>query len=638
MTTITEDRNIEQEDYSFLFPPRAEKFNQPFLGTIKVQKNTENGDGIFQSGSTSSQAWVYTIPKTAEQHINLNDMFIQVAGKLKSGTAGSTRNWYPGNNWLLGMIEKSSFSLGGVKLFEENFSNRTSNIYAALANDREDLISGSLTKNGLQLVDYKNKSDYVIKEKFLGVAKVVGVTIVKNDVPKVFTLANVIQTAGTVFSNPLYKGKVFNATGLNAPILLTGGTQDNDAVCTSITAKINAAGTEITLTGTYDGVVTANVTTDKIDLSTVDVLTVMEGYSYSQRFNNGIEDTTIASVTDTVNFNVQIPLMQIFPGLVSIYPVFNQEIKIELNPRSDNKAVDINNGNITSNANVLSSAGDVLVDSINQNNLVYFAKRLSSEAKQNCLAYYSRNDVQTEFTRVQTINMKMSQSVQGGKETITSTISTDYSPILGLYAFPKANNRLSFHTSVAKGFGKTSWNGNDTPMQYEWYGSNNCSLCNMGLRTFKLQTSDGEILIDYDLSKYNLQYSNRSGDLEQFFCYDLTNNRALDYSQVYEDYRRARRFFGKQPEGSLTYDEFLKDYTVFCVDMTSFSLPRGSKIEAVIEYAAWTDRDYTKVGGAGATRISEGLLVLFGKKLLNYSDTGCSVSDIYLESQSMSAL
>ena len=105
--------------------------------------------------------------------------------------------------------------------------------------------------------------------------------------------------------------------------------------------------------------------------------------------------------------------------------------------------------------------------------------------------------------------MKMSQAIQGGKETITSTISTDYSPILGLYAFPKANNRLSFHTSAEKGFGKTSWNGTDTPMQYEWYGSNNCSLCNMGLRTFKLQTSDGEILIDYDLSKYNLQYSDR---------------------------------------------------------------------------------------------------------------------------------
>lgn len=638
-TTISEDTNIKQDDYNFIFPPQTQNFNQPYTGIVRGLKATDNNNGIFSNGVTSSAEWVYNIPRNANQHINLNEMYIQICGKLRTATAGSTRNWFVANNWFLGMIEKCSFDLGGTTLFEENFGNRTSNIYTALQNDREDLVSGSLSKNGLQLIDFSSKNKSILSQKFLSLT---GVTVVK--AAKTFSIAS-LDTSATIFKG--YPNAVFTASGLNVPINSTDGTHDDTAFASTLIIVVAADGLTATVNGTFTGSVTADIANDKIDFSTTDVYATIDNSTSIKKYNAAIEDKIVSGITDLVSFNVSIPLIQIFPGIVSLYPVFNQDITIKLRPRQNDFAVDINNGNIASNllASVTGTAGNVEVYSIFQNNLFNIARVLTSDSKQSSLNYYS-NPITTEFTHIQTINMKFTQIAAGGNEPITSSISTNYSPLLALFAIPKSNSRKSYHTSVAKGYKKEQYDGTDVPMQYEWFGSNNCSLTNLGLRKISFKTSNNVLLAEYDLGKNPLSFSTTTAESEKYYCYDLTTNKPLmlDYAEVYEEYRKARKFFGKQPEGALAFDEFIKDYCIYVVDMSSFALPRGTKIVVEVEYANWNGKDYSGIG-TGSTSTSpalrvivEGLLVLLGRRLITYSETGCSVSDIYVEGQANAPL
>lgn len=62
-----------------------------------------------------------------------------------------------------------------------------------------------------------------------------------------------------------------------------------------------------------------------------------------------------------------------------------------------------------------------------------------------------------------------------------------------------------------------------------------------------------------------------------------------NYQDVYRQYVKARLHFQQSEEEALDFDTFMKEYCIFCIDLSPFDIPQGDQIKISLVTSAWNN-------------------------------------------------
>ena len=62
-----------------------------------------------------------------------------------------------------------------------------------------------------------------------------------------------------------------------------------------------------------------------------------------------------------------------------------------------------------------------------------------------------------------------------------------------------------------------------------------------------------------------------------------------NYQDVYRQYVKARLHFQQSEEEALDFDTFMKEYCIFCIDLSPFDIPQGDQIKVSLTTSAWNN-------------------------------------------------
>jgi hypothetical protein len=85
----------------------------------------------------------------------------------------------------------------------------------------------------------------------------------------------------------------------------------------------------------------------------------------------------------------------------------------------------------------------------------------------------------------------------------------------------------------------------------------------------------------------------------------------INYEDVYRQYVKARLHFQQSEDEALDFDTFMKEYCIFCVDLSPFDISPGDQIKITMNFSSWdgyynpyyaynTKRDIPVAAGAAA--------------------------------------
>lgn len=86
-----------------------------------------------------------------------------------------------------------------------------------------------------------------------------------------------------------------------------------------------------------------------------------------------------------------------------------------------------------------------------------------------------------------------------------------------------------------------------------------------------------------------------------------------NYQDVYQQYLKAREQFGQIQEEGLDYVTFLKEYCIYCVDLSPFTIGAGENLRVEMAFGDWADsyNPYHARNTSSAPYMSRTLLTLF---------------------------
>jgi hypothetical protein len=95
-----------------------------------------------------------------------------------------------------------------------------------------------------------------------------------------------------------------------------------------------------------------------------------------------------------------------------------------------------------------------------------------------------------------------------------------------------------------------------------------------------------------------------------------------NYQDVYRQYVKARLHFQQEEEEALDFETFIKEYCIFCIDLSCFELSVNENIRITMAFSNWTQTDYNpyfayNTSGAGTKQTSTNIICnLFCDKVL----------------------
>lgn len=106
-----------------------------------------------------------------------------------------------------------------------------------------------------------------------------------------------------------------------------------------------------------------------------------------------------------------------------------------------------------------------------------------------------------------------------------------------------------------------------------------------------------------------------------------------NFQNVYREYQKARLHFQQSEEEALDFDTFMKEYCIYCVDLSPFDITPGEMIKITIETSSWGTgyNPYKPYNDDTQTRLASKSLLccLFCDKVLRLlPDARCEICDM----------
>lgn len=352
-------------------------------------------------------------------------------------------------------------------------------------------------------------------------------------------------------------------------------------------------------------------------------------------------DATIASPEAylyTGFITQRIKLSDLFSCVDTLPPLYNHSILIRFN-RSPNNDIICNTFTITdARCQLLAFNKFKYVQDtyITTDQVIQYAKK-----------YYSR-PIETVFTQEKTI-LQAIPTTPTGSSFIEVPINVDaaYKNKLLTIAIPRTNNfswqpndrKNWLDESQANSYVQVAVNNQQPNHHWDILKAPGNSYTYGGVRSLVVRcVGSGTELYrftpeaDGTISLPSGMMTSTRGNTVNFLS---TSWKIPNYQNVYREYQKARLHFQQSEEEALDFDTFMKEYCIYCVDLSPFDITPGEMIKIQIETSSWEGTynpyfAYNYKKDTNSREASKSLLCcLFCDKVLRLlPDARCEICDM----------
>lgn len=114
-----------------------------------------------------------------------------------------------------------------------------------------------------------------------------------------------------------------------------------------------------------------------------------------------------------------------------------------------------------------------------------------------------------------------------------------------------------------------------------------------GIRSLTVQTLNGVKLYQFQPEIEGVIEGPKAGfrmdkpETQLNFVSNNTDVKIANYEDVYKQYVKARKHFWEEENEALDFDTFMKEYCVYCIDLSPFKLSPNENIMINIQYSEW---------------------------------------------------
>ncbi len=348
----------------------------------------------------------------------------------------------------------------------------------------------------------------------------------------------------------------------------------------------------------------------------------------------------------------RIKLADIFPVIDTLPPIYNHKITIKFNRAPTNVLICNTNQCISKpSASTITLCRFLGFQQFKWFQDVYkITEQVQAKAKE----YYSKT-IETIITQDQQILTQI-QNEPSKAQTLpfNLNVSAAYKNKLLTICIPRTNNYSNQYCDISEYYSNVSndlslaiaGQNNTIPvMHYDILKAPANSYTCGYLRQLRVETAGG-------LELYNFTMENDgfiTGPQKQFIVtspqtmlnYSIQRDGMIkmnNYEDVYRQYVKSRLHFQQSEDEALDYESFLKEYCIFCIDLSPFDLSVNEQLRINMTLADWGE-DFNPFHAGNDTSLqymSPAIICnLFKDKILKLEpDRKCSLADMITAKQS----
>ena len=360
---------------------------------------------------------------------------------------------------------------------------------------------------------------------------------------------------------------------------------------------------------------------------------------------------TVVGILGTITQRIK--LADIFPVIDTLPPIYNHKITIKFN-RAPTNVLICNTNQCVSKP---SSSTITLCRFLGFQQFKWFQDvyKITEQVQAKAKEYYSKT-IETIITQDQQILTQI-QNEPSKAQTLpfNLNVSAAYKNKLLTICIPRTNNYSNQYNNVSEYYSNVDDNtkslmvagpNNTIPaMHYDILKAPANSYTCGYLRQLRVETAGG-------LELYNFTMENDgfiTGPQNQFIVtspqtmlnYSIQRDGMIkmnNYEDVYRQYVKSRLHFQQSEDEALDYESFLKEYCIFCIDLSPFDLSVNEQLRINMTLADWgNDFNPFHAGNYKNNQYMSPAIIcnLFKDKILKLEpDRKCSLADMITAKQS----
>lgn len=360
---------------------------------------------------------------------------------------------------------------------------------------------------------------------------------------------------------------------------------------------------------------------------------------------------TVVGILGTITQRIK--LADIFPVIDTLPPIYNHKITIKFNRAPTNVLICNTNQCISKP----SSSTITLCRFLGFQQFKWFQDvyKITEQVQAKAKEYYSKT-IETIITQDQQILTQI-QNEPSKAQTLpfNLNVSAAYKNKLLTICIPRTNNYSNQYNNISEYYSNVNDNAkslmvagpnNTIPvMHYDILKAPANSYTCGYLRQLRVETAGG-------LELYNFTMENDgfiTGPQNQFVVtspqtmlnYSIQRDGMIkmnNYEDVYRQYVKSRLHFQQSEDEALDYESFLKEYCIFCIDLSPFDLSVNEQLRINMTLADWgEDFNPFHAGNDVSLQYMSPAIIcnLFKDKILKLEpDRKCSLADMITAKQS----
>lgn len=186
----------------------------------------------------------------------------------------------------------------------------------------------------------------------------------------------------------------------------------------------------------------------------------------------------------------------------------------------------------------------------------------------------------------------------GSGTSFNINLETAYKNKLLTLCIPRTNDFVNQYNDVAPRYNSALTDINkidnsSSVLHYDTFKAPANSYTYGGLRSLTVQTLNGVKLYQFQPEIEGVIEGPKTGfrldkpETQLNFLTTGNDVKIANYEDVYKQYVKARKHFWEEENEALDFDTFMKEYCVYCIDLSPFKLSPNENIMINIQYSEW---------------------------------------------------
>lgn len=619
MNQIQDVKSVDSSNFEWLAAQSDYKINSTFrsMNKTEVQPNvpmtqsvsTTAAEFAQPSDRTGGGKFTFTLDKSDYALHDLKDACFNIQAQCTLDDNGNLVLPRLGNQALMSLFSDISLFIDGVLVQRVDLPAFAANLNYALRYPHTKEAEKVLEKNG-----WVSTESLVVKRPRANGTPAqadAGANIIANGDPQgkvIHAVAKKANDTADLEVGRIYIGSITMAGYYNATQAACWTDGTNTYYEATITLSANATG---------------NKTAADIFAGGIAYVSEAEVSSGSLLEEN--QSVIMSKVGTYYNLIIQqkINLKDIFSVVQTLPPIFNHKITVEMTRLSNNNSYIVCHTGIADKKFRLHAFNKFVLEQH-----VYI---LTDECASWMRNYYSR-PIETLYTKEKLLQTSIvSKPTKTSQQSWNIAIDTAYKNQLLAIAIPRSTNLSSQYMSNNVAPADTVGSEYDViaaPANSYTYG---------GLRDLKVETTNGVLLYDFDMGREGqIKGAFSTNDIKLAYDIKANPNDCLipNYTDVYDQYVKARAHFGELESEAIPFEMFMKEYCIFCVDLSCFTLTPGENIRITMITEDWDNHYNPFYSGnneaAGQYMSSNILCAFYSDKILRLLPDRVEIADMFV--------